>query len=177
MRVALAQVPPDNLDRAARAARLLRLDVAGVDLLIPDITRSWLDTGAAICEVNAQPQMFTSLHKPTLLSLLGGRNGRIPVLVTMGAESARKVASAVHAGLDSPDRTTGIVGPEGAWISRQCIAHPPISLFQGGRMLLRDRKVDAVVLSFSGDRALPEGGWPVDRCDVVVLAGTAPEAP
>lgn len=44
-------------------------------------------------------------------------------------------------------------------------------------MVVRDRKVDAVVRSFSGDRALPTGGWTVDRCDVVVLVDAAPKAP
>jgi hypothetical protein len=147
-----------------------------VDLLIPDIMRSWLDTGAAICEVNAQPQMFTTMHKPTLRSLLGGRNGRIPVLVAVGAAFSEQVATAVHAGLDSPARTAGLVGPDAVWLSGRCIARGPISLLHGGRMLLRDRKLDAVVLALASDRAMPEGGWPVDRCDVVVLAGASARA-
>jgi cyanophycin synthetase len=54
---------PDNVALAVRAARVLRLDLAGVDLLIPDIRRSWHETGAAICEVNAQPEM--SPHLPS----------------------------------------------------------------------------------------------------------------
>ncbi len=172
----LTQAHPDNLELALRAARLLRLDVAGVDLLIPDITQSWLDTGAAICEVNSQPQMFSTMHKPTLHSLLGGRNGRIPVLIAVGAAFASQVATAVHAGLDSPGCTAGLVGPDAVWLSGQCIARGPTSLLHGGRMLLRDRKVDAVVLAHASDLAMPEGGWPVDRCDIVVLAGAVPQA-
>jgi cyanophycin synthetase len=174
--VELAQAHPDNLELALRAARLLRLDVAGVDLLIPDIARSWLDTGGAICEINAQPQMFTTMHKPTLQRLLGGRNGRIPVLIALGVAFAEQVAKAVHAGLDSPVCTAGLVEPNAVWISARCIARGPISLLNGGRMLLRDRKVDAAVLAFAHDRAVPEGGWPVDRCDVVVLAGASAQA-
>lgn len=172
-----AQAHPDNLELALRAARLLRLDVAGVDLLIPDVTRSWMEVGAAICEVNAQPQMFTTLHQPMLRSLLGGGDGRIPVLVVLGEAAAREVAEAVHARLDSPACTAGLAGPEGVWISTHCIARGPTGLLQGGRMLLRDPKVDAVVLSLAGDPRLPPGGWPVDRCEVLVLAATAPKGP
>ncbi|MBE2262262.1 MAG: acetate--CoA ligase family protein [Burkholderiaceae bacterium] len=164
---------PDNLALAVRAARLLRLDVAGVDLLIPDIARSWIHTGAAICEVNAQPQMFTTLHKPMLRSLLGDGDGRIPVLVVLGASTAAEVAVNVHTRLDSPTCTAGLAEPEGVWISSRRITRGPIGLFQGARMLLRDRKVDAVVLSLPGERQFPASGWPVDRCDVLVLAAPA----
>lgn len=173
----LAQAHPDNLDLALRAARLLRLDVAGVDLLIPDIKQSWLDTGAAICEVNAAPQMFTTMHKPTLHRLLAGHKGRIPVLIAVGADFAVQVATAVHAGLDSPACAAGLVGPDAVWLSGRCIARGPISLLQGGRMLLRDSKVDAVALAFASDQAMPDDGWPVDRCDVMVLTDAAAQAP
>jgi cyanophycin synthetase len=81
----LDQVHGDNLRLAVRAARVLRLDVAGIDLLAPDIGRSWLETGANICEVNAMPQMFTTMHKPMLRSLFKGGNGRIPVVLVIDA--------------------------------------------------------------------------------------------
>ena len=84
--VPLHKVHPDNLSLVLRAARVLRLDVAGVDLLIPDIEHSWLESGASICEVNAQPQMFSTLHKPMLASMFKGGNGRIPVVIIVESE-------------------------------------------------------------------------------------------
>ena len=45
----------DNRDMAMRAARAIGLDVAGVDFITPDITRSYREVGGAICEVNAAP--------------------------------------------------------------------------------------------------------------------------
>jgi cyanophycin synthetase len=50
-------VHPDNVRLAIEAARVLRLDFAGIDLITTDISRSWLEVGALICEVNARPQM------------------------------------------------------------------------------------------------------------------------
>jgi hypothetical protein len=50
-------VHPDNLSLALQAAAEFNLDFAGVDLLTPDISRSWLEAGALICEINTQPQV------------------------------------------------------------------------------------------------------------------------
>ena len=49
------QVHPDNRQMAERAAKAIGLDVAGVDFITPDVTRSYRDVGGAICEVNAAP--------------------------------------------------------------------------------------------------------------------------
>lgn len=48
-------IHPENRMMAIRAARAIGLDVAGVDFLTPDITRSYKEVGGAICEINAAP--------------------------------------------------------------------------------------------------------------------------
>ena len=65
-------VHPDNLRLAIEAARVLRLDFAGIDLITTDISRSWLEVGALICEVNARPQMGGS-NDPKLYQRLLNR--------------------------------------------------------------------------------------------------------
>lgn len=78
------QAHPDNLALAVQAAAALRLDVAGVDLLLPDIARSWQETGGAICEVNAQPQFSSGQAHREVLRLLVKGQGRIPVIAITG---------------------------------------------------------------------------------------------
>jgi cyanophycin synthetase len=75
---------PDNLELALRAAAALRLDVAGVDLLLPDIKKSWTETGGAVCEVNGQPQFSHSRPIKKVLQSLVNRQGRIPVVFIYG---------------------------------------------------------------------------------------------
>ncbi|TNE48472.1 MAG: cyanophycin synthetase [Deltaproteobacteria bacterium] len=48
-------VHPENREMAIRSAEAIGLDVAGIDFLTPDITRSYKEVGGAICEVNAAP--------------------------------------------------------------------------------------------------------------------------
>jgi D-alanine-D-alanine ligase-like ATP-grasp enzyme len=69
---------PDNLALAVRAAAALRLDLAGVDLLLTDIARSWKETGGVVCEVNAQPQFSSGDAHRQVLAHLVQKEGRIP---------------------------------------------------------------------------------------------------
>lgn len=166
-----AEAHPDNLRLAARAARVLGLDVAGIDLLIPDIRRSWFETGAAICEVNAQPQMFTTMHLPTLRSLIGPRGGRIPVVVLIEPRAPSgdaAVSTQVHDLLRARMPATALVASRGVWLGDAQVFGPPEDLFDAARALLVDRGVDALVIEVSG-RDMLRHGWPVDRCDVLAL--------
>lgn len=63
--IEMTEVHPDNLELAVSASRALRLDIAGIDLITADITRSWRDVSAGICEVNGKPQ-FASYRTPEI---------------------------------------------------------------------------------------------------------------
>jgi hypothetical protein len=78
-------VHPDNVSAAVRAAQLLGLEVAGVDLISQDITQAWHTNGAVINEVNYAPLLgggeISRAHIPAfLLRILKGK-GKIPIEV------------------------------------------------------------------------------------------------
>lgn len=77
--IPLNSVHPDNLSLAVRSAQVINLDLAGIDLIISDISQSWLNTEAIICEVNAQPQIgYTvtpNIYQDILTKLLQGHTG------------------------------------------------------------------------------------------------------
>lgn len=82
VKMALAQIHPDNIRVAEDAALLLKLDFAGIDLISRDIGASWLSNGAVICEVNSQPQLGASSHADAyeaILQALVPGDGRIPL--------------------------------------------------------------------------------------------------
>ncbi len=165
--VSLENVHRDNLTLARRAAQALRLDVAGIDLLIPDIATSWHQSGAYVCEVNAQPQMFTTMHRPMLQTLVRG-NGRIPVIVFLDGVTRPAAVTKVQRGLIAAGLRTGFANVHGVWISDEVVAKPGIDACAGGKLLLQDPTVDAVVLHVA-DQTVLRHGWPFDRCTVLVL--------
>lgn len=80
--IELHHIHPDNAALAIDATRLLKLDLAGVDLILPDVTQSWRETGGGICEVNGQPQLAPHLPRQLLQQIVPGQ-GRIPVFALL----------------------------------------------------------------------------------------------
>jgi len=169
------QVHPDNARLAVRAAAALRLDLAGVDLLLPDIARSWREGGGAICEVNAQPQLGATtgphLYAEILRRRLGG-NGRIPVLALLGAPADDTLLDELLVALAPTGVGVGWCTRAGAGINQQWLSYAPHDSLASTRMLLTDAGVDLLVLSVQDDQLL-RVGLPVDRIDCLVVAGAA----
>ncbi len=171
----LYKVHPDNLSLALRVARVLRLDVAGVDLLIPDIAHSWLETGAFVCEVNAQPQMFSTLHKPMLVSMFKGGNGRIPVAIIIDAEfSMENIGFSIHRECLARGINAGLVSGKEVWIGEQCVNQSCSGAFNGARMLSLDPTVEAMILHVTENQVMKQG-WPVEWCDLLLVGRGSPE--
>src|SRR5438552_9989071 len=57
-----AEADHDNVEIAEEAARVVGLDVAGIDFLTPDICQPVRETGGAIVEVNAAPGFRMHTH-------------------------------------------------------------------------------------------------------------------
>lgn len=171
----LDHVHPDNVTIAERAARLMRLDIAGIDLLIGDISRSWRETGGAITEVNALPQ-FSPLSRPdifrALLAELVPGNGRIPTSLVIGGNIEQAVAQLgshfLKAGI-----VAGIVSDNSILIGTDEISRGKIDIFDGVQMVISDPTVEAMVVVVEGT-GLIQHGFPIDRFDLVAVAGGIP---
>jgi cyanophycin synthetase len=172
------KVHPDNRRLVIRAADILGLDLAGVDLLMPDIARSWLETGAVICEVNGQPDLgvatWEHIYTPILRELVEG-TGRIPVAVVLGAPPGSTLAAAIAADLSAGGLAAGLADASGINIAGEKVSTETDPL-AAGRALMVDRKVGAAVLSIE-DFGVMRSGLAVDRFDVLVVAGKSIRRP
>lgn len=171
----LDKAHPDNLQLAVRAARALRLDVAGVDLLIDDIAVSWRVSGAVICEVNAQPQVAPRTAVELLARLVEG-DGRIPVLMLIGDSASLPGLTALADGWAERIAGLGIAAPGRLRCDGELLDAPLDPLATVERLLL-DTTVCGVVVLLDAAAIPLLPCLPVDRVDCVALVGQASSAP
>lgn len=171
---AFDRLHPDNAQLAVRAANISRLDLAGIDLLIEDISVSWRQTGAAICEINGQPVLgqTTSVHLYAhLLKKLVPNAGRIPTILVFGAQHPDVWVQAISGALSGDVQTIGVAVNGKVCVGDEVILSDVPHLFEGGKILALDRRVNAIVLSVEDDSVLTTG-LAISSCDAVILAGT-----
>lgn len=151
------EVHPDNREMAVRAATAIGLDVAGVDFITPDVTRSYREVGGAICEVNAAPG-FRMHVAPTegqprdvagpVMDMLfpAGAPSRIPIAAITGTNGKTTTARMVAHILKMSGATVGLTTTDGVYIDGERTATGDMTGPMAARMVLRDPKVDTAVL-------------------------------
>lgn len=151
-------IHPDNAALCVQAAALLRLDMAGLDLLITDISRSWREVGGAFCEINAQPQTGGAhpwMFEKILKRYVEGR-GRVPAVLVLASGAERGVANEIVASLERDGLPAGQVQGTGQ------------ALHDGCRAQLMSPGLGALVVTTDG-ADLMRWGLPLDRFDVLVV--------
>jgi cyanophycin synthetase len=162
-------VHPDNRRLAERVAAALHLDLAGVDLIIEDISKSWFETGALICEVNAQPQIgmgtTPEIYAHILKELLP-ENPRVPVVLVIGKPDCIGGGSMLPE--PGENRSLGSASSEGVWLNNERLAGPQSSAFRAGRILMAGQEIDAALMVMS-PAEIRRSGLPFDWCNVAVF--------
>ena len=170
------QIHPDNAAIARRAALAVGLDVAGIDLLAPDIRRSVRDTGGGIVEVNAAPGLRMHLEpsegqardvaEPILRMIYPrGSRARIPVLAVTGTNGKSTVGRMLQRIFREDGKTVGLTNTSGVYIDDEQVYAGDASGPKSARMVLRDPTVEVAVLECARGGILREG-LAFDRCDV-----------
>ncbi|MBK9263751.1 MAG: cyanophycin synthetase [Polyangiaceae bacterium] len=169
-------IHPDNLDIAIRAAKVVGLDVAGIDLICPDISKSCREHGGVIVEVNAAPG-FRMHVAPTVgtprnvaapvLDMLFPRGvpARIPVAAITGTNGKTTTSRMVAHILKMSGKRTGLTTTDGIYIDGERVLKGDMTGPWSARVVLTDPTVEAAVLETARGGILREGlGW--DKCDV-----------
>lgn len=154
-----ASVHPDNLAVAGEAALRCGVDVAGVDLIISDISQSWRHTTALICEVNAQPQVGPEAAEKILLwHLAKGVRIAVDVLLTDTPEQITETqlsAYGRHFGHHTISNITGLI------CQNKFLGGPFNSGFDAARVALQDNRVSSLLCVISSAE-LSLHGLPID---------------
>jgi cyanophycin synthetase len=148
-----------------RAARLLGLDIAGVDFITTDITRSWLETGALICEVNAIPQIgYNHGIEPVMLNLFKS-GSRIPVHLAI-VDDPLPIGLAME--LAAVYSANGLSTNQGLWLNGEQITSVWHDSYAAARSLIFNPEVGSAVCVMTKADVV-EHGLPLDRWDNIIV--------
>ncbi len=173
------QVHPQVAAAAALAARVVGLDIAGIDLVTPDISRPLAEQGGAIIEVNAGPGLLMHL-KPAegqprnvgqaiMTHLFPGEDqGRIPIVGITGTRNTTRIARLVNWLLHINGTQVGLACRDGFFLGPRQVETRDGSGWETGQRLLINRTLEAAVFEHS-HRAILTEGLAYDRCTVGVV--------
>ncbi len=174
---------PDNVEIAETAARVVGLDIAGIDFICPDIATPVRETGGGIVEVNAAPGFRMHTHptegeaqyvaKPVIdLLFPSGSPARIPILAVTGTNGKTTTVRMIAHILKLMGRRVGMTSTDGIVIDGRIIKRGDMSGPKSAQMVLQNPTVDTAVFEVARGGILREGlGY--DRNDVAVVTNVS----
>lgn len=177
-------VHPETAATVALAARIVGLDIAGIDLVAADIARPLAAQGGALIEVNAGPSLISHLRpaagevRPVGRAIVdhlfpAGDMGRIPVAGIAGSRGKTRVARLLAWLLGREGRQVGLACSDGLYLGRQCLDPGDCAHWEQAQRLLINPTCEAAVIENGMDAMLSEG-LAYDRCQVGVLTNIDP---
>jgi len=177
------QVHPEVAHAATLAARVVGLDIAGIDLVCQDIGRPLQAQRGAIVEVNAGPGLLMHLKPAVGAPRPVGRAicdhlfpeddselpGRIPIVGVTGTQDTASLARLVAWLVGLSGKPTGLACRDGLFLDRRRVDARDSANWEAGRRLLVNRQVEAVVIEHGAETILADG-LPYDRCEVGIVA-------
>lgn len=178
-------VHPEVAAVAALAARIVGLDIAGIDMVAEDISQPLSGQRGAIVEVNAGPGLLMHLKpaegqprpvgKAIVDSLFAeDDSGRIPVVGIAGSHGKTLVAKIVARLMHLSGKYVGLACSDGLYFDQRLVEKRDCATWTAAQKVLMNRTVQAAVIENSVTTILTEGlGY--DRCQVGVVTNIEPE--
>ncbi|MGH2764516.1 MAG: cyanophycin synthetase [Actinomycetota bacterium] len=169
----------ENVEIAEEAARVVGLDVAGIDFLTPDISQPVRETGGAIVEVNAAPgfRMHTNptegeaqyVAKPVVdLLFPPGTPSRIPIVAVTGSNGKTTTVRMISHIFTHMGRKVGMTTTDGIYLDERLVKRVDASGPKSAQMVLQNPRIDFAVFEVARGGILREGlGY--GRNDVAVV--------
>ena len=177
------EVHPDVAYHACLAAKIVGLDIAGMDMVMADVSRPLKAQGGAIIEVNAGPGLLMHL-KPTVgmprpvgMAIVdhlfapaegGAGSGRIPLVGIAGTQGNAFIARLVGWLLQLSGRLTGVASSDGMFLAGRRTQRSSCAHWAGAHRVLTNRLAQAAVIQTTA-RSILEEGLAYDRCQVGVV--------
>lgn len=179
-------VHPEVAHAVSLAARVVGLDIAGVDVVAEDISVPLQEQNGAVVEVNAGPGLLMHLKPAEGVPRPVGRAivdhlfpepdssnkdlacGRIPIVGVSGSKGVNTIARLVAWLMHLSGPKVGLACREGLFLDRRALELGDCAHWEAGHRLLMNPSVEAAVFE-NGATAILRDGLVYDRCQVGVV--------
>lgn len=177
-------VHPEVAHQVALAARVVGLEIAGIDLVAQDISKPLESQNAAIVEVNAGPGLLMHLKpasgtpQPVGEEIANhlfppGYDFRIPIVGISGNSGRTTVAEMVAHFTRLTNVHVGLSTNNGLYFGSRTIKQTSSSHWENARRTLQNRAIEVAVLENDNASLLLEG-LAYDQCQVGVVLNIDP---
>ena len=177
------EVHPENVILFERIARIIGLDVAGIDVIAPNVTEPLRENGGGIIEVNAAPGFRMHLAPSEgigrnvaehVIDMLfpPGTPSRVPIFSITGTNGKTTTTRLIAHILRNSGRTVGFTTTDGTYIGNDQITKGDNTGPVSAQLVLKDPTVDVAVLE-TARGGIIRSGLGFDHCDIGVVMNIA----
>ncbi|HEY8688648.1 MAG TPA: cyanophycin synthetase [Chitinophagaceae bacterium] len=173
------EVHPVNIFLAERIAKIIGLDICGIDIMATDLKTSLMENGGAVLEVNAAPGfrmhvepsegLPRNVAEPVVDMLYPNRtNGRIPIIAITGTNGKTTTSRLIAHICKTAGYKVGFTTSDGVYIQNQMMMKGDCTGPRSAEFVLKDPTVDMAVLE-SARGGILKNGLAFSHCDIAIV--------
>ena len=177
------EIHPENVWIAERVAKIIGLDIAGIDVVTQDISKPLREVEGVIVEVNAAPGfrmhvapsrgLPRNVAAPVLDMLFpSGTSSRVPIIAITGTNGKTTTTRITAHIWRQTGKVVGYTTTDGIYINDYLVEKGDNTGPGSAGVILRDPTVEVAVLETARGGIL-RSGLAFDRCDVGVVLNVA----
>ncbi len=177
------EIHPETVWIAERVSRIIGLDIAGIDVVTPDISKPMGEVDGVIVEVNAAPGLrmhvapsegFPRNVGAPILDMLfpPGTPTRIPLVAVTGTNGKTTTTRLTAHILREVYETVGFTTTDGIYLGEHLVEQGDTTGPQSAQVILQDPTVDIAVLETARGGIL-RSGLAFPHCDVGIVLNVA----
>lgn len=177
------EVHPVNIFMAERIAKIIGLDICGIDIMAHDLKTPISENGGAVLEVNAAPGFRMHIEpseglprnvaEPVVDMLFPkGSNGRIPIIAITGTNGKTTTTRLTAHIAKSAGKKVGYTTSDGVYIQNQLMMRGDCTGPVSSQFVLKDPTVDFAVLECARGGIL-KNGLAFNHCEVAIITNVA----
>jgi len=177
------EVHPANIFMCERIAKIIGLDICGIDIMAADLRTPVTENGGAILEVNAAPGFRMHIEpseglprnvaEPVVDMLFPkGSAGRIPIIAITGTNGKTTTTRLTAHIAKSAGKKVGYTTSDGVYIQNQLMMKGDCTGPISSQFVLKDPTVDFAILECARGGIL-KSGLAFQNCEVAVVTNVA----